>query len=104
MIKKVLLTLMLCLLIFVVYIFLVTNGMLGRYEFSGTVTEINLPSSFIESKTMNFNHTDALEDELSHFIDCILNNSTPLVSGEDGIEALKLGLQIEELINNKKRI
>ena len=53
MIKKVLLTFILCLLIFVVYIFLVTNGILGRYEFSGTVTEINLPSSFIESKTIH---------------------------------------------------
>ena len=52
---------------------------------------------------MNFNDTDALEDELNHFVDCILNSRTPLVSDQDGIEALKLGMQIEELINNKKK-
>ena len=52
MIKKVLLTFILCLSIFIVYIFLVTNGLLGRYESPGIVTKINLPSSFIESKTI----------------------------------------------------
>ena len=63
----------------------------------------NDKENFIESKTMNFNDTDALEDELNHFVDCILNSRTPLVSDQDGIEALKLGMQIEELINNKKK-
>ena len=63
----------------------------------------NNKENFIESKTMNFNDTDALEDELNHFVDCVLNSRTPLVSDQDGIEALKLGMQIEELINNKKK-
>jgi len=53
MIKKVLLTFTFCTSIFIVYIILITNGFLGRYESSGEVTEINLPSFFIENKTIN---------------------------------------------------
>ena len=40
-------------------------------------------------------------DELSHFIDCIINNKTPLVSGIDGINALKIATEIEKLIKGK---
>ena len=53
MIKKVLLTFVLCISIFFVYIFLISNGILGKYESSGVITEVNLPSFFIESKTIN---------------------------------------------------
>ena len=58
----------------------------------------------IESKTMNFNDTDALEDELIHFVECAKNNKTPLVSVKDGIDALDLGIKIENLINKKNII
>tara|TARA_Y100001970_G_scaffold191350_1_gene232661 strand:- start:780 stop:1721 length:942 start_codon:yes stop_codon:yes gene_type:complete len=56
----------------------------------------------IDSKTLKFDNSDALENELSHFIDCIRNNKKPLVGAEDGIAALELGLKIEELINQKR--
>ena len=57
---------------------------------------------FINSKNLKFDNSDALENELIHFIDCIRNNKKPLVSAEDGIAALELGLKIEELINQKR--
>jgi len=57
---------------------------------------------FINSKNLKFDNSDALENELIHFIDCIRNNKRPLVSAEDGMEALELGLKIEELINQKR--
>ena len=57
---------------------------------------------FINSKNLKFDNSDALENELIHFIDCIRNNKRPLVSAEDGMAALELGLKIEELINQKR--
>ena len=62
----------------------------------------NNKDDFIDSKTIQFDNSDALEDELNHFIDCIRNNKTPLVSAKDGILALDLGLKIEKLINQKR--
>ena len=59
---------------------------------------------FIDNKTLKFENSDALEAELRHFIDCVKNNRKPLVSAEDGILALELGLKIEELINQKREI
>jgi hypothetical protein len=36
--------------------------------------------------------------ELSNFIDSIMGNTTPIVSGVDGREALKVAIQIHEMI------
>lgn len=63
---------------------------------------IDNKNDFIDSKTMQFDNTDALEDELNHFIECIRSDTTPLVSAKDGISALELGLKIEELISQKR--
>ena len=57
--------------------------------------------NFIQNKTLKFEDSDALENELSHFIDCVRYNNKPLVSANDGILALELGLKIEELIKEK---
>jgi predicted dehydrogenase len=38
----------------------------------------------------------ALNSEIAHFLDCILDDKQPLVSGEDGREALRLSLAAEE--------
>ena len=54
----------------------------------------------IKNKKIDFESTDALEDELNHFIDCINKKQKPIVSARDGIMALELGLEIEKLINN----
>ncbi|MBI4424242.1 MAG: Gfo/Idh/MocA family oxidoreductase [Elusimicrobia bacterium] len=40
--------------------------------------------------------TEPLKNELLHFVDCIRHNRKPWSSGEHGIEALKLALQITE--------
>ena len=63
---------------------------------------VNNKNQPIDSKSMQYNSTDALESELNHFVNCIKNNEEPLVSASDGIAALKLGLEIEELINQKR--
>ena len=64
----------------------------------------NDKNGFIDAKSININDEDALESELSHFIDCIINNNMPLVSADDGIEALKLAVKIEELIKKGRLI
>ena len=37
---------------------------------------------------------DALEQELSSFVDCIKKNEKPLVSGKEATEALRIALEI----------
>ena len=44
-------------------------------------------------------YVTALENELSHFVDCVINKQTPLVSVDDGIRALEVAIEIEKLIN-----
>jgi len=61
----------------------------------------NEKENFIDNKKIDFNNNDALDDELSHFLNCISNNKTPLVSSYDGVQALKLAIEIENLINRK---
>lgn len=39
---------------------------------------------------------EPLRLELQHFVDCVRNSSTPLVSGRDGRDALALALQIKK--------
>ena len=38
---------------------------------------------------MEIGDKNALLDELTHFIDCVRNNKKPLVTGEDGLKAVK---------------
>ena len=58
----------------------------------------NDKDDFIDVRSIDVKDEDALESELSHFIDCITNNDIPLVSAHDGIDALKLAVTIERLI------
>lgn len=46
-----------------------------------------------------FENSDALYEELKSFIDCIQNNTTPVVTGEDGCNALSIASQITDKIN-----
>lgn len=46
-----------------------------------------------------FEHGDALLLEIKSFINCIVENTEPLVTGEDGALALSVATQISELIN-----
>ena len=56
----------------------------------------------IKNQKIDFEPSDALNNELNHFIDCILKNEKPIVGANDGILALELGLKIEKLINSNK--
>jgi predicted dehydrogenase len=40
-----------------------------------------------------------LDAELEHFIDVVRRSEQPLVSGEDGIQALRVAMQVTEIIN-----
>lgn len=56
----------------------------------------------IESHSFEFEKQDALLSEITHFIECINSNSTPLVAGIDGLRALNAANQISQnmLIHN----
>jgi len=46
-----------------------------------------------------FDKGDALLEEITAFVNCIQNDTTPLVTGEEGREALSTAAQISDLIN-----
>jgi predicted dehydrogenase len=56
----------------------------------------------ILSKTLSFDNADALMDEIVSFIATIKAGGKPVVSGEDGRDALLTALTITDKINNKK--
>ncbi len=61
----------------------------------------------INSQSFNFEKSDALLTEITHFLDCIHNNSQPLVTGTDGLRALQTANQIANTIqlhNTKQSI
>lgn len=53
----------------------------------------------IKPESFSFEKQDALLAEVTHFLQCIQNKSTPLVSGIDGLRALKTA---HEIANNMK--
>ena len=52
-----------------------------------------------ETKTWRYPDADSLHDEIAHFVSCIQEHKTPRVDGEAGREALKVALEISELID-----
>lgn len=50
----------------------------------------------IEVLSPKLDKTEPLKNELLHFIDCVRHNRKPWPSGEHGVEALKLALQISK--------
>jgi len=48
---------------------------------------------------------EPLKKELESFVDCVRDNKRPIVSGEEGMEALKLALKITDIVwKNQKNI
>ena len=37
---------------------------------------------------------DALQAEVNHFVDCVINNTAPMVTGADGMAALEVALAV----------
>lgn len=42
------------------------------------------------------NKREPLRNEIEHFLECVVNHTTPLISGEDGLHALKVALKALE--------
>lgn len=67
---------------------------LGNHELKIYTRE----NSEISAQSFNFDKSDALLTEIIHFLDCIHNNTQPLVSGIDGLRALHTANQIANTI------
>lgn len=55
----------------------------------------------IENQDLEFETGDALFEEIKSFLKCIEQDSIPIVSGEDGLNALELAERITSLIHKK---
>jgi len=52
----------------------------------------------IDIQKETFEKSDALREEIKHFLNCIETNTTPKVTGQDGKRALQTAIQISELL------
>jgi len=50
----------------------------------------------IDSEEQTFDETDALESEITAFIDAVQSGTVPVVSGEDGVKALEAALFVND--------
>lgn len=53
----------------------------------------------IDIQKDNFDKSDALKEEIKHFLNCIETNTTPKVTGQDAKRALQTAIQISELLS-----
>ena len=70
------------------------NGTLKVYRKKNAVIKDLLKD--VEMLTPKLDKTEPLRNEHNHFLECIRHNRKPWPSGEHGLEALKLALQITE--------
>jgi predicted dehydrogenase len=54
----------------------------------------------ISKKETEFPNSDALLNQILSFTEAVINDSEPLVSGKDGLEALKTAVQITTKIHD----
>jgi predicted dehydrogenase len=54
----------------------------------------------IDQENFTMQDSDALLDEIKAFISAIINKTAPVVSGEDGMQALKTATQITQIVAN----
>lgn len=57
--------------------------------------------SQIQRASLPVNKRPPLQDELAHFIDCVRTRRKPMVTGENGRDALSLALRIERAMRRK---
>lgn len=87
------------------------TGTAGRFELTGHDGGLHYQDTGRESwpdtmlwPVMQGEVIGALRREASHFIDCLLTGQTPLVTGEDGLIALKVALAVEESSRTGKAV
>ena len=64
--------------------------------------EEGAPEDRVVHTTETFQETDSLRAEIEHFLECIADNTSPLVSGEDGLRALQTALRINQRMHTQK--
>jgi len=67
-----------------------TTSILGQ---SGYRTETRTESPFVNTR-------EPLKNELEHFLNCVQTHTQPRVSGEDGVEAIRLINSIESVLDD----
>jgi predicted dehydrogenase len=72
---------------------------LGIYHASGTM----FPDTYHWPEIRGRIDGD-LKEEITHFLECVLSNNEPLVTGEDGIKSLQVALAIMESYRTGKSI
>ena len=75
------------------------NRKLGVHRKGAEVDERGIPQ--IESEQQSFEAGDALRAEIDAFLDAIINGTPPVVSGEDGMNALKAAIAITDMLGNR---
>ena len=58
----------------------------------------------LKIERIKMNNQEPLRKELESFIDCVKNDKQPVVSGEEGIRALKIADVIREEINKNLKL
>jgi predicted dehydrogenase len=76
------------------------NSYLSLDYQSQEITTYKKYNGEVNKKTERPEEKEPLKEQLRSFIDCIKNNSQPLVSGFEGKEALKVALKISGLVNH----
>lgn len=71
---------------------------ISRIHKKGMNIEKNIPEFITEEHA--YEATDALKDEIDDFLQSIMHNKPPKVSGEDGKRALETALEITTLMQN----
>ncbi len=55
----------------------------------------------ISKEILKADEKEPLKEQLISFIDCVNNRTRPIVSGQDGKEALRIALKVSELVYNE---
>ena len=61
----------------------------------------NFPEIVYESHSIT--PSQPLDAELEHFINAVRDGNKPLVTGEDGMEALRVAMQVTDIINQSNQ-
>ncbi|MFP4039461.1 MAG: Gfo/Idh/MocA family protein [Desulfosudaceae bacterium] len=62
------------------------------------------PIPGLSTRLLSFTRWDALEQELTAFVNCVRNRSRPEVSGQEGRQALRIALEVMEQIHQTEKM